>query len=205
MNNNTVFLVDDDDAVRHALRLYLECNNFVVREFECAQAMLDQVRAEDVGVLVSDLRMSGISGLDLQAELVARGIDLPIIFITGHGSIKDSVRAMKAGATDFIEKPFENEVLLGSIEQVLARRGKGDRRKLPRSELKIRYSSLTPREQEVMHYVVDGVSNRQMANKLQVSDRTIEVHRSRVMHKMGAENLPELVRMSMALGLGGLH
>lgn len=199
--NNMVFLVDDDDAVRHALRLYLERSEFTVRDFSSGQALLEEIDAGDAGVLVTDLRMGEMSGLDLQGELKARGIELPVIFISGHGSIKDSVVAMQAGAHDFIEKPFENEVLLESVRRALQAGSLHVRLSAPGLELKKRYASLTPREQQTMQFVLQGSSNREIAQLLNVSDRTVEVHRSRVMHKMCASNLPELVRMSVSLGI----
>lgn len=201
MRNREVFLVDDDDAVRHALRLYLEHSDLNVRDFNSGRALLEQIDAQDAGVLVTDLRMDEMSGLDLQGELKARGVELPVIFISGHGSIKDSVLAMKAGAHDFIEKPFKNEVLLESIRRALQAGALRGRSSGSVPELKKRFASLTPREQQTMKLVLQGTSNREIARLLNLSDRTVEVHRSRVMRKMCARNLPELVRMSVSLGI----
>lgn len=198
---DTVFLVDDNDAVRHALSLFLECKNFQIRSYACAEDMLAELDPGDTGVLVLDMCMKGMSGLELQAELKARNIYLPIIFITGHGSVQDSVQALKEGATDFIEKPFDNEVLLDSIERALqADRSQREQRSI-RQELATRFERLTPREREVMKYIVNGTSNKQLAELLGVSSRTIEVHRSRIMSKMGAASLPDLVCMAISLSL----
>lgn len=185
-----IFLVDDDATVCHALSVFLEASRYNVQTFPSAEAFLGE--AEDVPncIMLLDQRMTGMSGLDLQAELAKRGIDLPIIFITGHGDVQMSVKAIKAGAIDFIEKPFSNEDLLASIREAFSR--SGDSKKI--AELKQRHASLTGREQEVMKHVVAGMSNRHLAERLGVSDRTIEVHRSRVMKKMGADSLPDLVR-----------
>jgi len=198
---DSIFLVDDDDAVRHALKLYLERENISVHDFSSAEALLETIDDKDGSLLVLDIRMKNMSGLELQTELKRREIDLPVIFITGHGDVQSSVLAMKEGAADFIEKPFENEILLDSIQRAFIESSKQNEQKALKAALKARFESLTPREQEVMGYVVDGVSNKQMATLLGVSDRTIEVHRSRVMTKMSATSLPKLVRMAVTLGI----
>jgi len=198
---DSIFLVDDDDAVRHALKLYLERENIVVHDFPSAEVLLENIAGNNASLLVLDIRMEGMSGLELQTELKARHIDLPIIFITGHGNVQSSVSAMKQGAADFIEKPFENEKLLESIKHTFRKSKHNIKLEAVKAELKKRFESLTSRERQVMEYVVDGVSNKQMATQLGVSDRTIEVHRSRVMTKMSATSLPELVRMAVSLGI----
>jgi len=195
-SKTTVFLVDDDEAVRHALAIYLENVNMDVESFDSAEQFLDNVNEDTRGVLVLDQRMDGMSGLDLQKVLNARSIVLPIVFITGHGDVATSVRAMKAGAVDFIEKPFRNEQLLKCIRKALQREQHVHGIQAARSETCKKYESLTKREQEVMEYVVQGMANSKLAEKLGVSQRTIEVHRSRVMQKMQAASLPELVRMA---------
>ncbi len=198
---DSIFLVDDDDAVRHALKLYLERENIVVHDFPSAEVLLENIAGNNASLLVLDIRMEGMSGLELQTELKARHIDLPIILITGHGNVQSSVSAMKQGAADFIEKPFENEKLLESIKHTFRKSKHNMELEAVKAELKKRFESLTSRERQVMEYVVDGVSNKQMATQLGVSDRTIEVHRSRVMTKMSATSLPELVRMAVSLGI----
>lgn len=200
---NRIFLVDDDDAVRDALGLYLEREQFTVDKYQSAEALLEVISDNDSGVLVLDLRMDGMSGLELQKQLKARGMALPIIFITGHGNVQNSVSAMKEGATDFIEKPFENEALLESIHKAQREEDILKQQRFQKSRLLEKYQDLTSREKEVMEYVVEGVSNKQLAVLLDVSNRTIEVHRSRVMKKMGATSLPELVRMSLLMEANG--
>jgi RNA polymerase sigma factor (sigma-70 family) len=192
--NRSIFLVDDDAAVCHALSVVLDASGFSVRTFSSAEAFLKEAKGVVEGVMLLDQRMTGMSGLELQTELAKRGIDLPIIFITGHGDVQMSVKAVKAGAVDFLEKPFSNEDLLESLREAFSRvdASKKDRGWI--AELRKCDASLTTREREVMWHVVAGLSNRQLAELLGVSDRTIEVHRSRVMKKMGAASLPDLVR-----------
>ena len=197
MNTNLpIFLVDDDAAVRDALCLYLEGMGFVVRTFDSAEAFLGEVDAIGCGVLVLDQRMTGMSGLELQSELKVRGMEMPTIFITGHGDVPMSVRAMKEGATDFLEKPFRNSDLLTSIEQVLAQDAAKMEDYRHNAEIREKYDSLTPREKEVMGHIVQGLPNKSVAQLLGVSMRTVEAHRGRVMEKMGAPSLPDLVRMA---------
>ena len=197
MNTNLpIFLVDDDAAVRDALCLYLEGMGFVVRTFDSAEAFLGEVDAIGRGVLVLDQRMTGMSGLELQSELKVRGMEMPTIFITGHGDVPMSVRAMKEGATDFLEKPFRNSDLLTSIEQVLAQDAAKMEDYRYHAEIREKYDSLTPREKEVMGHIVQGLPNKSVAQLLGVSMRTVEAHRGRVMEKMGAPSLPDLVRMA---------
>ena len=201
-SGQTVFLVDDDFAVRHALRTLLERSSFLVRDFAAAEELLEDIDPAARGVLVLDQRMDGMSGLELQTELRGRDVTLPIIFITGHGDVPMSVKAMKEGAFDFLEKPFSNEQLLESIRGALLREARDHREHAHKAAIRARYEGLTPREQEVMRYIVQGMSNKRLAKQLGVSNRTIEVHRSRVMMKMGSESLPELVRMAALCGIG---
>jgi len=197
----TIFLVDDNDAVRHALSLFLECKNFPVRCYASAEALLATIDGKATGVLVLDLCMKGMSGLELQAALKSHGIELPVIFISGHGNIQDSVHALKEGAADFIEKPFDNEVLLESIKRALHQDRSRRELRAVKKETATRFERLTPREREVMQYIVNGTSNKHLAELLGVSSRTIEVHRSRIMSKMGAGSLPELVCMALSIGI----
>jgi len=191
-----IFLVDDDAAVRDALCLYLEATGFTVRTFNSAEAYLGELDTMGRGVLVLDQRMTGMSGLELQSELKMRGLEMPIIFITGHGDVPMSVRAMKEGATDFLEKPFRNSDLLASIEQVLAQDTEKMEDYLYQAGIRDKYDSLTPREREVMEHIVQGLPNKSVAKLLGVSMRTVEAHRGRVMEKMDARSLPDLVRMA---------
>ena len=189
-----VFLVDDDAAVCHALSVFLEASGYRVSTFSSAESFLEGVEGILEGVMLLDQRMTGMSGLELQQELRRRHIDLPIIFITGHGDVQMSVKAVKAGAIDFLEKPFSNEALLASIREAFLQSDSHKKERESVAEMRSRYATLTEREREVMQHVVAGLSNRHLAEKLGVSDRTVEVHRSRGMKKMGADSLPDLVR-----------
>jgi two-component system response regulator FixJ len=200
--NTTIFLVDDDPGVRDALTVFLESSGFTVRRFESAEAFLAKTADAEHGVLVLDQRMGGMSGLELQKELKARGLDLPTIFITGHGDVQMSVTAMKEGAVDLLEKPFRNCDLLAGIEAALARQEAHQAHSARRAAAQGKYRSLTPREREVMEYIVQGEPNRTIAEHLGVSVRTVEVHRAKVMEKMRAESLPDLVRLAALVGIG---
>ena len=192
--NRTIFLVDDDAAVCDSLSLFLEISGYSVRSFHFAETFLEEVDDTTEGVILMDLRMNGMSGLELQTELATRDIALPIIVITGHGDVQMSVKAIKAGAIDFFEKPVNNEDLLASIRDAFALADANKKDKNLLAKCRQCLASLTPREREVMQYVVAGMSNRHVAEMLDISDRTIEVHRSRVMKKMEAESIPDLVR-----------
>jgi len=192
--NRTVFLVDDDAAVCHALSMFLETSGFSVRTFSSAEAFLEYADVTMDGVMLLDQRMTGMTGLELQAELAKRGIVLPIIFITGHGDVQMSVKAIKGGALDFLEKPFSNQELLNSVREAFSLADASRKQRNQMTALRNSFDSLTTRECEVLEHVIAGQSNRHMADLLGVSDRTIEVHRSRVMKKMGADSLPDLVR-----------
>ena len=191
----SIYLVDDDNAVSHALTIFLQASDYRVKAFSSAEDFLEQADADPEGIMLLDQRMTGMSGLDLQGELRKRNITLPIIFISGHADVPMSVRAIKGGAINFLEKPFSNDDLLKSVGEafVYADEGRQLRKKL--ADIEQRYATLTEREQQVMQKVVSGMSNRHLAEELGVCERTVEVHRSRVMKKMGAENLPDLVRM----------
>jgi len=193
-SNETIFLVDDDAAICCALSGFLELSGYSVMSFPSAESFLEEADAMVEGVMLLDLRMTGMSGMELQSELRKRGIDLPIIFITGHGDVQISVKAIKAGAVDFLEKPFSNEALLTSIREAFLQFNGQKQYRDSIAEMKKRCASLTKREKEIIPHVVAGLSNRQMAKQLRVSNRTIEVHRSRMMKKMGADSLPDLVR-----------
>lgn len=200
--NRNVFLVDDDAAVCHALSVFLEASGYRVKTFSSAESFLEGMKGTLQGIILLDQRMTGMSGLELQGELDKRGIDMPIIFISGHGDVRMSVKAVKAGAIDFLEKPFSNEDLLASIREAFLYADTSQKNCSRLVELKERQATLTVRENEVLQHVVAGQSNRHLADLLGVSDRTIEVHRSRVMKKMGAESLPDLVRKYAMLQKG---
>lgn len=194
--NPHIYLVDDDAAVRHALGMFLESSGFMVSAYASALNFLEACEGVHDGVLLLDQRMPGMSGMELQARLEQLGIFLPVIFITGHGDIQMSVAAMKAGAMDFLEKPFDNSELLERIREAQMK-GAGKRREWDmKSDVERCCASLTSRELEVMKYIVQGKSSRAIADLLGLSNRTVEVHRSRVMAKMRADSLPDLVRKS---------
>lgn len=192
--NRTILLVDDDAAVCDALSVFLEASGYNVRTYPSAEHFLEELEDFLEGVLLLDQRMTGMSGLELQAELARRHIDLPVIFITGHGDVQMSVQAIKAGAINFLEKPFDNESLLAYITEAFSCADENLQKRKEISGLRECCASLTSREREVMQHVAAGMSNRNLAELLGVSDRTIEVHRYRVMKKMEADSLPDLVR-----------
>ena len=196
----TVFLVDDDDAVRDAVSMLLESAGLQARCFDSAQRFLDEYDATP-GCLVLDVAMPGMTGLELQEKLNKSGIRIPIIFITGHGDVPMSVRAIKQGAVDFVEKPADDGELLQKIEQAieLDREFRGE--DAQRNKVVDRFNRLTPREQQVMAEVAAGNSNKEIAINLDISHRTIEIHRARVMEKMGAGSLPDLIRMALICGV----
>lgn len=194
-----VWIVDDDEAVRLSLAALLESEGFVTRCFASARAFLDFVRAESVGCLVSDVRMPGLSGLDLQRALLDRGLAFPIVFMTGHADVPMAVEALKAGAADFIEKPFPNQVMIDSLRLALTRMRPLQQSRRDLAGLSARRQRLTEREAEVMDLVVQGRSNKEIAKILGISPRTVDVHRGQVMAKMMAQSLPDLVRIAMLL------
>jgi len=196
-----VFVIDDDAAIREALQSLLRSVGLSVATFASAREFLTSQRPEVPACLVLDVRLPGLSGLDLQRELAAVEIDLPIIFITGHGDIPMTVQAMKAGAVEFLTKPFRDQDLLDAIAQALERDRGARARRAGLAELRERYEQLTPREREVMDLVVSGLLNKQIAAALGVSEITIKVHRGQVMQKMGAESVADLVRMADKLGI----
>ena len=191
----TVFVVDDDVAVRQSLSLLIRSMGLSVESFESAQAFLSACDPERSGCLVLDIRMPGMSGLEMQEELHRRTIDLPVIFITGHGDVAMAVRAMKLGAVDFIEKPFNDQQLLDRINQALEVDRAARAARAERATLASRIELLSPREREVMDRIVAGQANKVIAIELGLSERTVEIHRAKVMTKTGARSLAELVTM----------
>jgi FixJ family two-component response regulator len=192
-----VFIVDDDEAMRDSLAWLLESNGLRVRSFESGEAFLDAWRADMAGCLVLDVRMPGISGLELHERLQALNSPLPIIFVTGHGDVPMAVSALKKGAADFIEKPFNDKEILRLIEQCLATDREQQSRRRRYAEISGRLAALTPREREVMDLMAAGRLNKQIADDLGISIKTVEVHRSRVMDKMEVRSVAELVQLVM--------
>lgn len=199
MKTATVHVVDDDDAVRSSLKLLLKSVGLPTAAYASAQEFLSVWQADQAGCLVLDVRMPGMSGLELQMELNARGAIIPVIFISGHGDIPMAVEAIQQGAFDFLQKPFRDQDLIDRVQRALAADGENRKLLSQRDTLKSRYESLTRREQEVLALVTQGKANKVMAGDLGVSQRTVEIHRARVMEKMGAHSLAQLVRMVLEL------
>jgi len=196
-----VFVVDDDPSIREAVKSLISLAGLRVETFGTAQEFLRSERPNLPGCVVLDVELPGLSGLDLQRELAAHGIKLPIIFITGYGDIPMSVRAMKAGALEFLTKPFRDQDLLDAIQQALERDRAARHHSREIAELRERFDALTSREREVMNLVVAGWLNKQIGFELGISEITVKIHRGRVMNKMGAQSLAELVRMTERLEL----
>jgi RNA polymerase sigma factor (sigma-70 family) len=197
----TVFIVDDDAPLRESLRNLIRSVGLRVELFASAQEFLQSQQPDTPSCLVLDVRMPGLSGLDLQKQTSEAGLEIPIIFITGHGDVPMTVRAMKAGAVEFLTKPFRDQDLLDAIQQALERSRKAREQQAATKELRQRFASLTPREREVMERVVAGLLNKQIGAELGTSETTVKIHRHQVMEKMGAGSLPELVRMADRLGI----
>ncbi len=194
-----VFVVDDDEPVRDAIGMLLESVDIAYKTYPDAQSFLDDFEAGDRGCLVLDIRMPGMSGLDLQKQLNQLDIHVPIVFITGHGDIPMAVEAMRLGAVDFIRKPFNDQELLDRVQQAFDLDGEWHSTATGIEEIRSRVSHLTPRENEVFARVTLGQANKVIAIELGISERTVEIHRSNVMQKTKARTLADLVRLKMAL------
>jgi two-component system response regulator FixJ len=196
----TVFLVDDDNAVRDALGLLLDSVGFRTVSYPSAAAFLDDFDPHRRGCLVLDIRMPGISGMELQAALAEKSVNIPIIFLTGHGNVSMSAKAFRSGAIDFMEKPFNENVLLERIQEAIQLDQSNQAVATRRVDANTRLASLTPREREVMLLIVAGNANKEIATKLNLSTRTIETHRGRILEKTGAQSLADLIELAIASG-----
>jgi len=196
----TVFVVDDDRAMRESLSWLLDSVGLRVRSYATAADFLAEHDPAQPGCLVLDVRMPGMSGLDLQAELARRGVELPTIVITGHAEVSMAVRAVKAGAIDFIEKPFSDQLLLDRVRQALEIDLEAREVRRRREHARRRLATLTAREREVLNLVVAGKANKEIASALGVSPKTVEVHRAHVMSKMCVDSLAELIRLTLLAG-----
>ena len=196
-----IAIVDDDASAREGLQSLIRSAGWRVQTFVSAQEFLARRGAETPGCLILDLQLPGLSGLDLQERMAEVGLAIPIVFLTGHGDIPASVQAMKAGAVEFLTKPLDEEKLFQAIQEALERDRRIRQQHAEIRELRVRYESLTPREQQVMQNVVSGLLNKQVAAELNISEFTVKIHRGHVMRKMRADSLPALVRMAESLGI----
>jgi len=199
--DSKVHIVDDDDAVRKSLQMLFKSVGVATQIYESGDAFLDQFDGSAEGCILLDIRMPGTSGLEVQKQLSERGSNVPIIFITGHGDVPMAVEAMQLGAFDFVQKPFRDQDLMDRVSQALSESEQQAEISAQAQEIVERYDSLTPREKEVMTCVVKGQANKVIAMDRNVSQRTVEIHRARVMDKMQARSLADLVRMSIEIGL----
>lgn len=196
-----VFVVDDDISVRESLELLIRCEGWQPETFTSAQEFLDRPRALVPSCLVLDVSLPGLNGLDLQTRIAVERTDMPIVFITGHGDVPMTVQAMKAGAVEFFTKPFSDEVLLSAVRQAIERSRFLLGHEAEMQTLRDCYALLTPRERQVMGLVVNGLLNKQVGGELHISEITVKAHRGKVMKKMKADSLPDLVKMSARLAL----
>ena len=193
--------MDDDAWARDGLQDLIRSAGWRAEAFASAQEFLARPGAEAPSCLVLDLQLPGLSGLDLQKRMAEVGLEIPIVFLTGHGNIPASVQAMKAGAVEFLTKPFDEQELLRAIQEAIERDRRTRQRHADMRELQRRYASLTAREQQVMQQVVSGLLNKQIADELKITEATVKFHRGHIMHKMGADSLADLVRMAENLGI----
>jgi FixJ family two-component response regulator len=200
-SNAIVAIVDDDPSAREGLQSLIESAGWRAETFASAQEFLARPGAEAPSCLVLDLQLPGLSGLDLQKRMAEVGLKVPVVFLTGHGNIPTSVQAMKAGAVEFLTKPFDEEELLQAIQEAIERDRHTRQQHAEMRELRERYESLTAREQQVMQQVVSGLLNKQIAAELNITEFTVKIHRGHVMRKMRADSLADLVRMAERLGI----
>lgn len=202
MTNRTVFLVDDDEAIRHSASFMLRHAGYTVKTYPDGLAFLDNVSSEQDGCILLDVRMPGMDGLAVQSALNHRGINMPVIILTGHGDVPVAVEAMKGGAVEFLEKPYEKQALVGAIDNafnLLDNQMADDKRS---REAKARLTELTPRERQVLECLVDGLTNKGVAQALSISPRTVEIHRAHMMEKLQADSLSSALRLAFLAGIG---
>jgi len=204
-NEGVVFVVDDDASMRHSTECLIRSIGLNAMTFASADQFLKHKRPDTPACLLLDMRMPGLSGLDLQKELAQAGVDIPIIFITGHGDIPMTVQAMKAGAIEFLTKPYRDQDLIDAVRKGLKRDGVARTEQTKLRDLKRRFDSLTPREREVMTLVVSGLLNKQIAAQLGSTEQTVKFHRGHIMQKMQAVSLADLVRMAESLSIGSAN
>ena len=197
ISSSVVHVIDDDDAARESLAFLLGTAEFVFKTYESAKAFLDALPATNAGCVITDVRMPEIHGIELLRRLRSQGIGLPVIVITGHGDVPLAVEAMRAGAVDFIEKPYEGELLLGAVRSALSAQGAGATREAERTDIQRRLAELSPRERQVLDGLVTGQPNKTIAYDLGISARTVEIYRANLMTKMQASSLSHLVRMEL--------
>ncbi len=202
MEKRLVHLVDDDPAVRRAVSFVLRTSGFEVAQYVSGIEFLREVRHAAPGCILLDIRMPDMDGLDVQRELNARGVAMPVVMLTGHGDVAAAVQAMQAGAVDFLEKPSERDVLLRAIGSAFDRLAHAGQAAAAQTEAKLRIAALTPREREVLDGLAQGLPNKTIAYDLGISARTVEVHRANVMTKLGVHNFPDALRIAFAAGLG---
>jgi two-component system, LuxR family, response regulator FixJ len=202
MTKRLVYLVDDDDAVRRSAGFMLKTSGFEVEAFASGVEFLRQVKQAEPGCILLDVRMPEMDGLEVQRELKAQGVTMPVIVLTGHGDVNVAVTAMKAGALDFIEKPFEKSVLLAALEEGFAQIERSDGSKTRAAEAETRLKGLTGREHDVLLGLVKGHPNKTIAYDLGISPRTVEIYRANLMTKLGVQSLSEVLRIAFAAGLG---
>jgi len=200
--NAVIAIVDDDLSVRRSLQRLIRSAGWNAESFASAQEFLARPGPGTPSCLVLDLRLPGLSGLDLQKRMAEIGLEIPIVFLTGHGNIPASVQAMKAGAVEFLTKPFDEEDLFQAIQEAIERDWRTRQQRAEKRELKNRYASLTSREQEIMEQVISGTLNKQIAAELGITEFTVKFHRGHIMRKMQADSLADLVRMAGNLGMG---
>ena len=202
MNDRIVFLVDDDEAIRHSASFMLRHAGFTVKTFPDGLVFLDSVKSEDEGCILLDVRMPGMDGLAVQSTLNRRGINMPVIILTGHGDVPVAVEAMKGGAIEFLEKPYEKKALVAAIEhayELLDNQATDDRRG---REAAAKLSALTPRERQVLECLVEGLTNKGIAEALSISPRTVEIHRAHMMEKLQVDSLSAALRSAFLAGIG---